>query len=176
MNPSAQQEVLTNLLKCTNDIGTLLQTVDITTKRLMKVIGDLDVQISQLRRKRDAAYTALELAGVRPKKDTMASLPSQMEIGYKANKPFADMMLSKACLKVLRDNKGEWLTKANVEYLVALGGYVFDTDDPKNSVNVTLRRLTSDGKIEAERIRGSRGNKYRWVDSPDEESRPKRLS
>ncbi len=158
------------LLTRTDEICTLVRNVDATTKKLMKAIQELDWKIAALKRDRDAAYTALALAGVRPKTDRPLRVPSSREIDYANQQPFTDMTLSKACLRVLKDHKGEWLTKTNVEYLVARGGYKFDTDDPGNSVGITLRRLADqDERVEVERIRGSKGSTYRYV-KPEGES------
>jgi hypothetical protein len=60
-----------------------------------------------------------------------------------------------------KNHPADYLTKTQVEYLAKRGGYKFSTADSKNSVAVTLRRLATEGKIEAQRIRGAAGNKYR---------------
>jgi hypothetical protein len=138
--------------------------MDGTTKKLIEAIEDLDRKMSTLRRDRDAAYTALALAGIRPRVQGPLQIPSRLESDYRGHRPFAEMSLSRACLKVLKDHKGDWLTKSNVEYLVVRGGYKFDTDNPANSVGITLSRLADqEVGVEVQRIRGSKGSTYRYV-------------
>ena len=84
------------------------------------------------------------------------------EAQYARLLPFRNTSLKDACLTVLRDAKPEPLTMSQVEYLVLRGGYNFTTEDTKNSVAITLQRLAGEGLIDAERIRGTRGNKYHF--------------
>ena len=155
---------VTRLLTCTDSICTLVREVDATTKKLMKVIEEADGIILAAKRNREAAYAALALAGVRPKAEGSIRVPSRLESQYTAQQSFTEMSLSKACLRVLKDHKGEWLTKSNVEWLVAKGGYKFETEDTGNSVGITLRRLADqEPEVEVQRIRGSKGSTYRYV-------------
>src|SRR5712691_9279229 len=61
-----------------------------------------------------------------------------------------------------KEEHAQWLDKNQVEYLVRRGGFEFKTDDPTNSVNVTLRRLAEDDLCEAHGGKGSRAIKYRF--------------
>jgi hypothetical protein len=87
---------------------------------------------------------------------------------YRTFLPFANLSLPEGCEKILRDYKGEKLSKSHIEYLLARGGYRFDAKDSKNSVDVTLRRLAADRKCEADRVRGMRGNRY-WIQAAEPE-------
>lgn len=134
-------------------------SVDRTTRELLKRLRELESEQLRLARDINAIRRALTLAGVRPSVRRLWF----HEVEYQATSAFLKSHLTDACLQVLRDAKGEWLTKSEVEYLVTRGGYPFSTQDSANSVDVTLRRLATEGLCEAERVRGSRGNKYRYV-------------
>jgi hypothetical protein len=165
------QNPLKNLLLYEYASGTLSvlkqDTVDATAKKINARAAEIDEQISTLRRERDALMTALRVAGIRPP-DAHNFLYTLEESKYRVDKPFAGMSLTDACLGVLRDFAGKeelherWLDKNQVEYLVTRGGYEFKTEDPTNSVNVTLRRLAEEGHCEAHTGKGSRSNKYHF--------------
>ena len=152
-----------------HNIGTSLvqseSDVDQTAERLLKRLEEVELALMKLRREKDAITTALAVAGVRiPANPDAQQFLTQQESEYVARKPFYRMALTDTCLKVLEDharNHTGYLTKTQVEYLAKRGGYRFSTADSKNSVAVTLRRLASEGKIEAQHARGAAGNKYR---------------
>lgn len=161
------EEITTGVLTCTNGIGTLVQEVDATTNKLMKRLQEIETESARLRRERDAITTALAVAGIRPPA-ARQSILTYKEIDYRQTQPFTQMTLTDACLKVLCDHSGEWMTKAQVEYLVVRGGYKFVTKDQKNSVGITLRRLVDpEIGVEVQRVRGSQGSTYRYV-KPEE--------
>ena len=112
---------------------------------------------------------ALKLAGITPEISTIASAEDTRETEYAWREPFKEGTLTEACERVLQDYSSKWLTKSQVEYLITRGGYRSTAKDAKNSVDVTLRRLAENGKCDAKRVRGSRGNTYRWISPPVEE-------
>jgi hypothetical protein len=136
--------------------------VDSTTKKLLERLEEIDKERSRLRRERDAITTALSVAGIRPPEASERVYTNQ-ESQYVTQRPFVDISLTDACMSVLRDQQQTWFTKTQVEYLVARGGYVFDSKDSVNSVNITLRRLADEGLCEARPGKGSRPSKYRFV-------------
>ena len=140
--------------------------MDATTKALLKKLQDLERQRWRINREIEAIQTALKLAGITPTLHDAFSVPDPNEWTYAHDQTFAQSQLNEACKQILKDYQGKWLTKAQVEYLVTRGGYKFATENTKNSVDVTLRRLAADGFCEAERVRGSRGNKYRFFAEP----------
>lgn len=142
------------------------QAVDATTQKLLARLQELEREKWRLSRDINAIQTALRLAGVRPDGDGDRTKVEHHETDYVVKQPFAEITLVDACKKILRDYRGHWLTKSQLEYLVVRGGYKFSTDDSKNSVDVTMRRLAAEGFCEAERVRGSRGNKYRVFAEP----------
>ena len=156
-------------LTSTNGSLTLLgvlgneEGMDPTTRKLFNQLRELERESWRIREKVRAIHMALNLAGVRPPVSDLLSSPDPKEMDYAAKLPFADTLLSEACQQVLKDYRDKWLTKSQVEWLVARGGYKSSAKDPKNSVDMALRRLAGDGKCEVERVRGSRGNRYRWI-------------
>jgi hypothetical protein len=143
--------------------------MDATAKKLIEKMADIQRQIGELRRQSYALSTALEAIGMRVEDDDPFCDPSDAE--YAQNRPFAHTTLVAACKRILRDHRGKTLTKTQVEYLAAIGGYQFETDDSKNSVDVTLRRLADVGFCEVDRQKGPEGNKYlfRQEEPPKEE-------
>jgi len=81
-----------------------------------------------------------------------------MEELYLGAKPLEDLSLGESCLRILNDFRFE-MNKGQVEYLASIGGYPFKTQDPVNSIDVTLRRLASDGRCNV-RKEGAEGNFY----------------
>jgi hypothetical protein len=148
-----------------NSIGTLLQTcaggnVDATTQKLVSKLAELERVRWNADREIRAINTALSLAGVKPGKIASATYPREHE--YASSQVFAEMGLREACEKVLEDFEGQWLSKAEIEYLIARGGYPFTTKNSKNSVGITLQRLATEEFCEVERKRGATGNRYRF--------------
>lgn len=130
--------------------------MDPSVKKLLKNLQELEFKRSVLGRDIDAIRRSLEMLGLKVED------ASHSEGEYAARRPFKRVPLTEACLVVLKDHKEHWLTKSQIEYLIARGGYEFSAKDTGNSVDVTLRRLATAGKCEAERVRGSTGNRYRY--------------
>jgi len=151
-----------NPLTCSDGIRTLIleqgNKVDVTTKRLLKHKRELQMQRASLGRDIDAIDRALTLAGVKLPRDSGA-IPTETE--YTLHLPFKQMGLKDSCLKVLQDLPDVWFTKTQIEFLLVLGGCEFNTDDAKNSVDVSLRRLADQNLCLVERSRGSEGNRYK---------------
>jgi hypothetical protein len=138
--------------------------VDATTKSLLRQLQELEREEWRIREKVRAIHTALKLAGIKPDIKTISSwAQDEHEAEYARQEPFAETTLTEACEKVLKDYGDKWLTKSQVEYLITRGGYKSSAKDAKNSVDVTLRRLAGDGRCDVKRVRGSRGNTYRWI-------------
>jgi hypothetical protein len=163
MNTQTEQR---NVLTCTTHYRTLYEVnrtareMDATAKKLVEKMAELQREIAQLQRQSNSISTALEAIGMRVEDDDPFSQPS--DAAYAESRPFTHTSLVVACKTILRDHKNKSLTKTQVEYLAAIGGYPFATDDAKNSVDVTLRRLAEQGLCEVDRTRGPAGNQYRW--------------
>jgi hypothetical protein len=155
-----------NNLTCTTRYRTLyavsrtVQEMDATAKKLVEKMADLQRQIAKLQRQSSSIGTALEAVGMRLEDDD----PWPNDATYADDRPFAKTSLVDACKKILMDHPRKALTKNHVEYLAAIGGYPFATDDATNSVDVTLRRLAEQGFCEVDRARGPAGNQYRWME------------
>jgi hypothetical protein len=150
-------------------------TLDATIKKMLRRMDEIDTETSKLRRERDHLTSALASIGYRPPK-AHPTIYAPPESNYGFNKPFQKMSLTDACLKVLKDQSKreaseQWLDKNQVEYLVARGGYEFNTKDATNSVNVTLQRLTGGGFCEAHGGKGSRSKRYRFLKDREPEGK-----
>lgn len=162
-----------NHLTETDSIRTLVhvapgEEVDRTAKKLVERMRQLEIQKWHIERELSSIRIALDVAGVKPEKKYKGGA-DLTEARYVRDEPFKNgMTLAQACYVILHDYTPEWLTKSQVEYLAVRGGYSFSTKDPRNSLDVTLRRLAAADKVEADKIRGSRGSKYRWVPRPIE--------
>lgn len=167
-----------NRLTSTNEYRTVVDAteeprrVDATTKNLLRQLRELESENWRTREKIRSIHTALKLAGVKPDVSTLLGGQDRHESDYAVREPFAETTLIQACEQVLKDYGDNWLTKSQVEYLITRGGYKSSAKDAKNSVDVTLRRLAGDGKCDVKRVRGSRGNTYRWI-SPEVKEEPK---
>lgn len=142
-------------------------TVDATIKKMLKRLAEIDELRHSLRQERDHITAALASIGYRPP-NAAANFYTREEGEYGAKQPFKNMSLTDACLKVLKDRSRkepaeQWLDKNQVEYLVVRGGYEFKTEDSLNSVNITLRRLASDGYCEMHAGKGSRSSRFKFV-------------
>ena len=161
-----------NRLTITNGYRTIVRVekeprkVDATTKTLIRQLRELESENWRTREKIRSIHTALKLAGVKPDVSTLLGGQDPHESEYFVKEPFAQTTLTEACEQVLKDYGDIWLKKSQVEYLINRGGYKSSAKDAKNSVDVTLRRLAADGKCDVKRVRGSRGNTYRWI-SPE---------
>jgi hypothetical protein len=138
--------------------------MDATTKKLVERLEQLEFQRANITHEIGAIMTALTVAGVKPDKGLFITTPDGQEDQYLRKQPFADISLRESCEKVLRDRRGEWLSKSEIEYLIVRGGYQFATSNTKNSVGITLQRLKKEGWCAVDRSRGSRGNRYRWLE------------
>lgn len=145
--------------------------MDATALKLVQRLSELDEQQNRILRERTAILTALEVAGVKPKGQAKG-FPGSQETNYEVNQTFRGRSLPAACEIVLKDHKGQWLTKSEIEYLIVQGGYGFATGNPKNSIGVTLQRMAEERLCEVERVRGQQGNRYRWP-LPSEEVKKK---
>lgn len=145
-----------------NESG-VTQNVDATAKRLLNQLRDLERESWRISEKIRAIQMALKLAGVRPATSDFLGAPDAKEAEYAVRQPFAELKLTDACEQVLKDYAERWLTKSQVEWLIARGGYKSSAKDPKNSVEMTLRRIAADNRCEVERVRGSHGNRYKWI-------------
>jgi hypothetical protein len=103
---------------------------------------------------------ALKVAGV--KTEPIQKEMFAQEHFYVSAHVFEAQSLRECCEQILEDHPEQWFSKSDIEYLIVRGGYKFSTDDPKNSVAVTLQRMKDDGRCEVQRARGSHGNRYRW--------------
>ena len=132
--------------------------VDATVKKLVDKLQELELQKHRLNLDIDSIKRALSMLGIEP--------PSMQagvrELQYVMRQAFRDVRLTDACLTILQDAEGEWMTKAQVEYLLVRGGYRSTAKDWKNSVDITLRNLADKNLIEANRAMGRNGNKYRF--------------
>jgi hypothetical protein len=131
--------------------------MDASVKKMLKNLKELEFKKSVINRDIDAIKRTLAMLGLKVESGSLR------EAEYAAYQPFRETALNDACLTVLKDHKGAWLTRSQIEYLIARGGYESSTKDIGNSVDVTLRRLAGAGACEAERVRGSRGSRYRWM-------------
>lgn len=153
------------LLTCTNLISTLLRArgkhnVDATARKLVQRMQELERQRWHIDRELQSIRTALSVAGIKPGKHK--GLTDTQEATYVSKQPFASLTLRECCEMILKDHRGEWLSKSEIEYLIVRGGYKFSTGASKNSVGVTLQRMKDDSICEVERARGAQGNRYRW--------------
>ena len=156
----------------TNVLSEAREALDSTTKKLVQRLQELELARRSIDLEARALMTALSVAGIKPshnvgkgvelKGGIFDQLPTPQESAYISKQLFADMSLKKCCEIVLREHKEKWLTKAEIEYLIVRGGYSFSTDNPKNSVGITLRRMAEEGLCEVQRVRGASGNRYRF--------------
>ncbi len=141
--------------------------MDATTKKLMERLEQIEFEMKKLRREKESITTALEVTGSRPP-GAHKNFYTQEENSYGHKQPFEAMTLTDACLQILRDYAAkdeiheQWLDKNQIEYLVVRGGFKFKTEDTKNSVNVTLRRLAEEGYCEAHVGKGTRATRYHF--------------
>ena len=135
--------------------------VDATTKKLLERLRELEQRDWAIRQEISAIHTALKIADVKPPASNRMPKIDEHESTYAIRRPFTSSTLSDACHQILKDYKSEWLSKSQIEYLVNRGGFKFTASDPKNSVDITLRRLAESGLIDVERVRGPAGNKYK---------------
>ncbi|MGA2876101.1 MAG: hypothetical protein ABSE82_11260 [Nitrososphaerales archaeon] len=145
-----------------------LTKMDATVKKIVEKYQDIQRQIRVLTREAESIKQTLALIGYRP--EYLANLFGDGILNedekYAETLPFKHSSLVDACKQVLKDHPLNWLSKTQVEYLVTMGGYEFATENSKNSVDVTLRRLGSDGLCQVEN--NPQGNKYKWTNKPED--------
>ena len=160
------QTALEKHLTCTTNARTLslvnrtIRQMDATAKKLVEKMREIQRQIGSLQRQSYALESTLDAIGMRIEDDV--PWEDSWDIKYAKNSPFASTTLVATCKNLLVDHAGKELTKSQVEYLAAIGGYKFDAEDSKNSVDVTLRRLAEGGFCDVGRQRGPEGNKYSY--------------
>jgi len=156
-----------NSLTCKTDhltmcaVAKALAKMDETIQRIVERYHGIQREIRMLQREAQSLRDTLGSIGYKPDYFPVLGAQDQDEI-YAQELPFRNSTLVNACRKVLRDNAGGWITKAQTEYLVSMGGYRFSTKDRKNSVDMTLRRLVSKGLCDVKS--NPRGNLYRWIE------------
>lgn len=155
----------TKSLTCTNSISTFVHDqgslgVDATARKLVERMKYLEYERRRIQGELESIRTALSVAGIKPGR--IKGLMDMNEANYVNKQIFSNMSLRESCETILQDHRGEWLSKSEIEYLIVRGGYNFTTKDSKNSVGVTLQRMKEEGRCEVERVRGTRGNRYRW--------------
>jgi hypothetical protein len=166
------QEKIKNRLTSTSKIRTMyvlakwLRVMDATTKKMIDKMSELRREIEDRQRELRAIERTLELVGIRPEEPVPSGL--EWDEIYSGSRPFSRTTLVDACKKILVDFQGARLTKSNVEYLASAGGYQFSTDDPRNSVEVTLRRLAADGFCQVKRGVGPHESEYWWERPPEQ--------
>jgi hypothetical protein len=130
--------------------------VDATIKKIVENLRRKEIERLKISIEIDSYRRTLSMLGV-----TVAEGSPLREADYAARHPFSRMGLQESCLMILKDHPNQWLSKTQVEYLLMRGEYSSTAKDPKNSVDITLRRLADDGVIEAKRARGATGNQYK---------------
>jgi hypothetical protein len=156
-------------LTLTDAIRTLVtggdkERVDASVKKLLAELKVAEAEQYRLSQRIRSILSALAIVGVRPYFTGLVrdGDTDSREKDYASRRPFENMKLSEVCEKIVHDYKGHPLRRSQVEYLATIGGYEFETKDVSNSVDVTLRRLASAGKIVVHRRRGSGGSQYGW--------------
>ena len=155
-------------LICSIDSDTLLliardfAKMEEAVKKIVNKYQEIQRDIRRLTRNAESLKDSLTLIGYRPEyiAAIFAGEKGQDE-KYAEELPFKHTTLVQACKQVLRDHAPEWVNKAQVEYLVSMGGFEFSTRNRKNSVRITLDRLSSSGFCETEHMLGPEGNRYR---------------
>lgn len=167
---SALKRYCTTPLTNTNSIGTVSvegDRVDATARRLIERLRELAEQRGSLNREERSILTALAVAGIRPEGILGKEWPGDLESSYSSKAQFANRSLREACEIILKDqlknSPSQWLSKAEIEYLIVRGGYKFATNNSKNSVGITLQRMAKEDLCEVQRVRGQQGNRYRWL-------------
>jgi hypothetical protein len=151
-----------NRLTCTSYVRTMYEVMDATARKLVETMAALRRQIAELQQQEKSIKVALESAGFRSKKfGQVGWWPDDcLDDRYALEQPFREMTLVNACKKIISDNTTFAFTKDQIEYLAVVGGYPFLTEDRKNSIDVTMRRLARNGFCEIVRGKGQTPNQY----------------
>lgn len=155
-NPFDLYEIISYIVRYSQ----VLNRMDATTKKLVKRNAEVHRAIAELQREADSMKVVLESIGLRSKDFDSPWGGSPREAEYAEKQTFARMTLVDACKRILTDFPHACFTKNEIEYLAAMGGYPFSTEDATNSVDVTMRRLAKDGLCEVHRRKGPAGNIY----------------
>ena len=134
--------------------------MDATAKRMVNMLMDMEREIARLKCAAQPVREILESLGLRSSRFDSFMLDETHDAKYARELPFAKMTLVDACKQILTDLSSFPLSKSQIEYLATMGGYAFATEDSKNSVDVTMRRLAKDGFCEIHRRDGSTENWY----------------
>lgn len=130
-----------------------------------KLVAELEVISRRMRadeRRANAIRTALEIMGVRPQETSPIDFYEFTEAQYSDQKPFRSLTIGQAALAVLAEFSNG-LDKNQVEYMLTIGGYPFEAKDPTSSVEITLRRLATEGKCTVEKRSGPHGSIYKTI-------------
>lgn len=158
-------------LTCTNNVRTLYDVVrflllmDATTKKMIEKLNQLRMEIGRATREAQAIEKALEVVGIKPP-NLSGRTTRGIDERYSESQPFSKTSLVETCRNILIGSADQHLTKSQVEYLATMGGYQFQTDDPTNSVEVTLRRLAEKGFCQVKKGVGPHESEY-WWNSPN---------
>jgi hypothetical protein len=155
-------------LTCTNYARTLYEKargvdlVDATARKLVETLATLRRQIASLQEQEKSIKLALESTGLRSKKFGQVGWwpDGCLDDRYALDQPFKEMTLVNTCKKILSDSTTFAFTKDQIEYLAVVGGYPFLTEDRKNSVDVTMRRLAQQEFCQIIRGKGQTPNQY----------------
>jgi len=171
MQPKKNNHGVRFLLTSTDKVRTLYEVLrlvlvmDATAKKMVEKLAQLRRQINLLSREAQAVQQTLELLDIKP-----ANISGRAKQGiderYLETQPFAKTSLVETCRNILIGSADQHLTKSQVEYLATMGGYQFQTDDPTNSVDVTLRRLAEKGFCRVKKGIGPHESEY-WWNAPD---------
>ena len=149
---------------CSRTLYDIVRTaleMDATAKKLIEALATARRQIAALEQQARSISAALEAAGLRAS-ELDFTLGEPRDKTYAETLPFKTISLVNTCKQILYDNQSLPLDKSQIEYLASIGGYPFSTDDSKNSVDVTMRRLAGQGLCEifpADDLRQPKGRK-----------------
>jgi hypothetical protein len=107
---------------------------------------------------------ALGIVGFNPERQALRDgfmQQAQLVDKYEGEQLFKGMNLADACLQILGDFAPRSLDKNEAEYYLTVGAYPFNTEDPTNSTEITLRKLASDHRCGVDRGKGSTPSTYR---------------
>lgn len=154
-------------LTCTSSCRTLYEVLkrliemDATAKKMVKMLMDMEREIARLKYAAQPVREMLESLGIRSKQfDNFWGEETTRDAMYAEELPFRGMTLVDTCKRILADFPTVPMSKSYIEYLSTMGGYPFETEDSKNSIDVTMRRLAKDGFCEIHRREGSTENWY----------------
>ena len=133
------------------------QSVKKLIREREQIYEQMDIQNKIWKERIRTINTALEIIDMRLADPKFIELEESLE-----KDAFQEQTLPNACGIIFAMYSG-WMDKNQVEYLLTVGGYRFDAKDPTNSVDVTLRRMAEKEECEVDKHGGSRGNRYRRI-------------